>query len=74
MAVPSGKTRLNITLPDGVLALVDEEAERIGGTRSSVLASCVLETLDVPDSVEMTPERMIEFCESVIRQRDQGKV
>ena len=73
MAVPDGKTRLNITLPNDVVALVDEEVKRIGGTRSSVLALCVRDSLDVPEGAEMTPERMIEFLQGVIRERDKVK-
>lgn len=67
MAVPAGKTRLNITLPDEVVALVDNEARRTGGTRSSVLASCVLDALDVQT---VTPEQMIRLMQDVMMSRD----
>ncbi|MDH3560070.1 MAG: type II toxin-antitoxin system HicB family antitoxin [Gammaproteobacteria bacterium] len=35
--------RINITLPERVLALIDEQARREGATRSGVLARTVLD-------------------------------
>lgn len=66
MAVPAGKTRLNITLPDDVVALIDEEVERTGGTRSSVLAQAVLEAADMREMQGVTPQQMLHIIQKVI--------
>lgn len=66
MAVPVGKTRLNITLPDEVVALVDEEVERTGGTRSSVIAAAVRDMADMRDMATVTPQQMIRIMQGVI--------
>lgn len=66
MAVPAGKTRLNITLPDDVVALVDEEVRRTGGTRSSVLAQAVREMADMRDMATVTPQQMIRIMQGII--------
>ena len=70
MSTAEGKTRITITLGDGVLAMLDEDCARSGVSRSAAISRALVEAYDSP--VNVTPEQMIEFLQGVIRQRDKG--
>lgn len=69
MAIPEGKSRLTITLPDDVLDLIDGECERVGCTRSDVVSNAVLEMFDMREMPSLTPQEMIRFLQGVVKQQ-----
>lgn len=69
MSTAEGKTRITVTLGNGVLSMLDEACARSGLSRSAEIGRALQEKYDdVPTST--TPEQMIEFLQDVIRQRD----
>ena len=68
MSTAAGKTRITVTLGDGVLALLDEARKRSGLTRSAEIGRIIQDALE--PHAEMTPEQMIEFLQGVIVKRD----
>lgn len=68
MSTAAGKTRITVTLGNGVLAMLDEACAKSGLSRSAEIGRALQEVLDPPTSA--TPEEMIEFLQDVIRRRD----
>ena len=65
------KTRLTISLPVNVLALIDDECERTGESRSGFLSKAATEVLEMRETSRISktsPEQMVQLLESLLRQ------
>lgn len=67
VSVAEGKTRITVTLGNGVLAMLDDACARSGLSRSAEISRIVQDALDMR---EVTPEQMISYLQQVIAQRD----
>lgn len=70
VSVAEGKTRITVTLGNGVLAMLDDACARSGLSRSAEISRIVQDALEMRALPETTPEQMIEFLRQVIAQRD----
>lgn len=70
MSTAAGKTRITVTLGDGVLAMLDEACARSGLTRSAEISRILQDALEAPISME--PEQMIRFLQGVMSKKQVG--
>lgn len=68
MAIPDGKTRLQITLDDEILEILDFVASEAGITRSKLIENFVevaIDQLSMAAAVGMAPRRMKRLVEII---------
>lgn len=70
MAVPEGKTRLQITVSDELLGNVDEYAKQTGLSRSAIFASCTAEKLAALSGMT---NGVLELAEKLMREQTEQK-